>query len=331
MSNTTNTTKANTTKTEVKAMSNTKNALTTAITETKNAIITAENGDKSITTNGITTTLSASGNGITTSAVTKDFLMAIAEPYTLREDLKNKTIGKHIQNINKYSNGIKTAVLCIGRELALIQSDKSYTEIGFKSFERFYTDYLKMKKSTVYQQINCYLMTCDIFGNVAVDFEKVGDISTNKALRIGMTPEDFQKTIAYADKNGIKVTADNLTETADKAGASYDKEKAEKDKPAKSKKVTVLPELKPGYFRFITNNKEYIDIDKTAFVEFTKAECNKAIETILNDGLNAKTDNDKMYKVNTIRLNSQYIILAVTSKGIVKTFTLIKNTNTNKK
>ena len=300
-----------------------KNATTTAIAVTKTAITTADNGDMTITTNGISTTVTAKGNGIATAAITKDFISHV-DGYTLREDLKSKPIGKHIANINRYMNGIKTAVLNIGKELAEISADKSYTDLGFKSFERFYTDYLGMKKATVYQNINCYLMCCDIFGNVKIDFDKAGDVNANKALRIGMTPDDFQKTIDYADKNDIKITSDNITEIADKAGAKYDKDKATKDAPKKSKKVTVLPELKDGYFRFISADKQYIDIPTDTYKEYGKEPFNKYVENILNDGLNAKTDSDKMVKVTAIRLNGQWIVVTATAKGVVKNYVLLR-------
>lgn len=310
-------------KTNTNANKTTKNATTTAIATTKTAIQTNESGDMTLTTNGITTVLTAKGNGIANATLTKDFITHI-DGYTVRLDLQTKPIGKHIANINKYMNGIKTAILNIGKELAEIAADKSYTDLGYKTFEKFYTEFLGMKKATVYQNINCYLMCCDVFGNIKIDFEKAGDINANKALRIGMTPEDFQKTIEQADKDNIKLTSENITDIADKAGAHYDKDKAIKDAPKKSKKVTVLPELKNGYFRFISNDKQYIDVDTATYKEFTKTAFNTAVEKILNDGLNVKTDNDKMIKVESIRLNSNYIIVTATAKGIIKTYALMK-------
>ena len=292
----------------------------TALTAVKNGIIRNSNGTMELTTNGIKTVISNDGKGI---------VPTIDGNYKLRDDLKNKTIGKHIANINKYVNNIKIAVISIGKELSEINTDKSYTELGYKSFQEFYTNYLGMKKATVYQNINCYLMCCDIFGNVKIDVEKIGDVNANKALRIGMTPDDFQKSIEYADKNNIKITAENLTEIADKAGAKYDKEKAAKDMPKKS--VKILPDIKKGFERFITNNKEYIDIAaEIAVKEIGKKAFNSEFEKSINDGIDINKS-DLLYSVNSFILKGNYIVVACNGKGITKTYVMIKNKPETKK
>ena len=298
-----------------------KNEIIKAMQTVKNGIVKTEDGRMSLTTNGITTVIdSATGAGIVPS---------IEGSYKLRDDLKTKPIGKHIANINKYVNNIKIAVISIGKELSEINNDKSYTDLGYKSFSEFYTKYLGMKKATVYQNINAYLMCCDIFGNIKVDFENVGDINANKALRIGMTPDDFQKTVEQADKDGIKLTADNMIELADKAGAKYNKDKAIADAP-KKKVVNTLPVLKEDYARFISSDKKVIDIPGKTIEDFeNNTKSDKLIRDIINDGIS--DNSDMIYDFRRLHIAGQYIIVTTNKKGMTRTYTMIKDKHENGK
>ena len=303
----------------------TANEIAKAMQTVKNGIERTADGKMTLTTNGIKTTIdSATGAGI---------VPTIEGSYKLRDDLKNKPIGKHIANINKYVNNIKIAVISIGKELSEINNDKSYTDLGYKSFTDFYTNYLGMKKATVYQNINAYLMCCDIFGNIKIDFEKAGDVNANKALRIGMTPDDFQKTIEQADKEGLKLTAENMTEVADRAGANYDKEKAIADTPKKSKKtVVILPDKKDGYARFISSDKKYIDIPTKIVTDFENdATADKTIRDTINDGIDEKTTPNLVYDFRRLHIAGQYLIVTTNNKGMTRTYTMIKDKTDSKK
>jgi len=288
----------------------------TAITTAQSNITTTADGVREIEIDGVKTS-------ITTKGGVADILIPTV---TVMEDMKNTVIGKHLTNINKYTGNVRTGLLGIGKELAEIKADCSYKDYNnCKSFESFYKDVLGMKKATVYHYIGVYFLCCNDLGEVNPKALAVGDIAVNKAARCGVDRQNFQKLVEYADKEKKTLTSDNLIEMIEKSGIAYDKGKTatEKAKSEKGKKkVTVIPDVPKGHFRFMQGKDIYIDFDKS------KIKTNDDIEKAATEYLN-RTFTDDKYKdfrraVKLIELAGNRLIVYTSSKGLSGVLTEVK-------
>lgn len=267
-----------------------------------------------------------SGKAITTKSdniFEKDMLPFMS----CADDFKDKPIGQLIKEYNKYGLNARIGLLEQGGILKKIKDTGAFKEMS-KTFD----DFMKSQgiaKATGYRYINGYKLCCDAFGKVKPDVLALGSAIVNKAGQIGFSREGFQKVVEKAKADNVKLTADNITDIADKIGVSYDKDKAPKAKAKTSKPaVTVKPDVKSTDRRFEGVNGKtelYFDISKD-FDSLAPAEYG---EKVLTKSLGNFTTNGDV-TVHVFDMGTTRVVVLKSARGIPVCYSCIIPANDRK-
>ena len=317
-------------------MKTTKNA-TTKTTKVGTKTMNAQNAQNAQTTakllpldiiNGmpVATEYDDSGKAITTQSdniFEKDMLPFM----TCADDLKDKTIGQLIKEYNKFGLNARIGILEQGGVLKKIKDSGAYKDMT-KTFDAFLKEQ-GIAKATAYRYINGYKLCCDAFGKVKADVLSLGSAIVNKAEKIGFTRDGFQAVVEKAKADNIKLTADNITEIADKIGVTYDKDKAPKANTKKTKPtVTVKPDLKSTDRRFEGVNGKtdlYFDISKD-FDALSPAEYG---EKVLTMSLGNFTTNGEI-DIHVFDMGTTRVVVLKSARGIPVCYSCIIPANDRK-